>query len=190
MAELASVTLALTDGEISLRCWRDSDAAALAAICRDDVILRWTRVPDGYTEQMARDRTARAESERRAGSALLLAVVTAQTDELLGACDLRLAPQDPGRAEISYMLGAHARGRGVMARAGALLARWAIEELGVARVEGFAHPANAASIAVLRRADFTEEGLLRAYRVKHGRRDDRVVFSLVAGDLPADPQAG
>jgi ribosomal-protein-serine acetyltransferase len=76
-----------------------------------------------------------------------------------------------------------------MARAVALLARWAIEELGIARVEGFAHPANAASIAVLRRAGFTEEGLLREYRVKHGRRDDRVVFSLVRGDLPADPSS-
>jgi RimJ/RimL family protein N-acetyltransferase len=187
MDELAPATLVLADGEIALRCWRDSDAAALAGVCRDDAILRWTRVPDGYTEQMARDRIAQAESERRAGSALLLAVVTAQTDAVLGACDLRLAPQDPGRAEIAYMLGAPARGRGVMARAVALLARWAIEERGVARVEGFAHPANAASVAVLRRAGFTEEGQLREYRVKHGRRDDRIVFSLVRGDLPADP---
>jgi [ribosomal protein S5]-alanine N-acetyltransferase len=136
---------------------------------------------------MALDRIALAESERRAGSALLLAVVTAEADEILGACDLLLAPQDPGRGEISYMLGAPARGRGVMARAVVLLARWAIEELRVARVEGFADPANAASIAVLRRAGFTEEGLLRAYRPKHGRRGDRVVFSLVRGDLPADP---
>jgi RimJ/RimL family protein N-acetyltransferase len=106
-------TLVLTDGDISLRYWRDSDAAGLATMCRDETIVRWTRVPDGYTEQMARDRTARAESERQAGHALLLAVVAAQTDEILGACDLRLAAHDPTRAEIAYMLDGPARGRGL-----------------------------------------------------------------------------
>lgn len=63
MPRLPPATLLLTGGDISLRCWRDSDAAALAVMCRDDTIVRWTRVPDGYTEQMARARTAWAEPE-------------------------------------------------------------------------------------------------------------------------------
>jgi hypothetical protein len=68
MGELPQGMPLLTNGDISLRCWRDSDAAALAEMCRDDAILRWTRVPHGYTEQMARARAARAGSERHAGT--------------------------------------------------------------------------------------------------------------------------
>jgi RimJ/RimL family protein N-acetyltransferase len=81
------------------------------------------------------------------------------------------------------MLGEAARGRGVMTQAVRLLAQWAIEELGVAQIEIFAHPENLASIAVAERAGFVRECLLRGYRVKKGRREDRVVLSLTASGL-------
>ena len=83
------------------------------------------------------------------------------------------------------MLGAHARGRGFAARAIRLLVQWGFTELGLARVTLLTHPDNHAAIAVAERAGFTREGLLRAYREKHGTREDRVVFSL----LPTDPAA-
>jgi RimJ/RimL family protein N-acetyltransferase len=65
--------------------------------------------------------------------ALILAVVKADTDELLGACDLRI--HDVGCAEIAYMLGARARGCGVMTRAVQLISLWAIEQLGIRSLE-------------------------------------------------------
>ena len=170
----------LTDGVIALRAWRQGDVPSLAAVCQDETIVRWTNVPAGYTEEAARARVAQAEAERQAGRALLLAVVGAEDGELLGACDLRLASDDPARAEVAYMLGAHARGSGVMTRAVRLMAGWAIGHLGIERVDALAHPDNLASIAVARRAGFTEEGLLRSYRLKGGRREDRVILSLRA----------
>jgi RimJ/RimL family protein N-acetyltransferase len=136
----------LSDGEVTLRPWRERDAAALAALCQDETIVHWTNVPAEYTEHMAHARIAEAEADREAGRALILAVVDADTDEPLGACDLRLAENDPHQAEVAYMLAEAARGRGVMTRAVRLLSRWAIEELGVAQVEIFAHPENLASI--------------------------------------------
>jgi len=96
--------------------------AALTTLCRDETIVRWTNVPTGYTESMAKARIAEADTERQAGRALMLAVADAATDEALGACDLRI--HDAGHAEIAYMLGAHARGRGVMTRAVLLISRW------------------------------------------------------------------
>jgi RimJ/RimL family protein N-acetyltransferase len=173
----------LSDGVIALRPWRERDAAALAALCQDETIVRWTNVPAGYTEHMARARITEAEADRRAGRALVLAVVDTDTDELLGACDLRIAEKDSHQAEVAYMLGGRARGRGVMTQAVRLLSRWAIEELGVAQVEIFAHPENLASIAVAERAGFVRECLLRGYRVKKGRREDRVALSLTASGL-------
>jgi RimJ/RimL family protein N-acetyltransferase len=173
----------LSDGDITLRPWREADAPALSELCQDAAIVRWTNVPANYTEKMARERVAQAEAERMAGQALILAVV-GSSDEVLGACDLRLAADDPKRAEVAFMLGAPARGHGVMTRAVRVIARWAIEQLGVERVEALAHPENVASIAVAERAGFTKEGLLRGYRIKKMRREDRVVLSL----LPRDAQ--
>lgn len=170
----------LTDGEAALRPWDQADARALAELCQDDAIVRWTNVSVGYTEEMARARVEQAEAERKAGLALLLAVVGADDGALLGACDLRLAADDAKRAEVAYMLGAHARGRGVMTRAVRLLASWAIDDLGLERIEALSHPENHASITVAKRAGFAEEGILRSYRLKNGRREDRVILSLLA----------
>src|SRR5437588_33878 len=54
----------LADGELRLRPWRAEDVPAIAEACRDPEIARWTRVPDDYTEQDARDFVA-ASAERR-----------------------------------------------------------------------------------------------------------------------------
>jgi [ribosomal protein S5]-alanine N-acetyltransferase len=173
----------LSDGTVTLRPWHRQDAAVLTALCQDATIVRWTNVPAGYIEQMAHARIAQAEAERRAGRALILAVVDAQTDEVLGACDLRLPADDRTRAEVGYMLGVHARGRGVMTRAVKLISRWAIEQLGVKRVQILAHPENRASIGVAERAGFQRDGILRRYREKEGRREDRLAFSMTTDSV-------
>jgi RimJ/RimL family protein N-acetyltransferase len=172
----------LTDGEVALRPWHDADARALAALCRDETIVRWTNVPADYTKHMARARVTEAEAERRAGRGLILAVVDARTDDVLGACDLRVTPGEPSVAEVGYMLAEHARGKGVMIRAVQLLSRWAINRLGIDRVLILIHPENRASSAVAEGAGFKREGVLPCYREKKGNREDRVVFSMRAGE--------
>jgi ribosomal-protein-alanine N-acetyltransferase len=176
MAALPLLDPPLSDGTVALRPWHERDALGLAVLCQDDAIVRWTNVPAGYTEQMARARIAEAESDRYAGRALILAVVDAATDDVLGACDLRLIPDDPDHAEVGYMLDARARGQGVMIRAVRLISQWAIKELGIERVQIFAHPENHASIAVAERAGFEREGILPRYREKNGRREDRLAL--------------
>ena len=173
----------LVEGDFALRSWREDDAPALTNICRDDAIARWTRAPANYELDDALAYIGRSEDERRSGRGAYFAVVGAADDRLLGACDLRISPADPLVGEVGFLLGADARGRGVAARAVRLLAQWGFDELGLARVELLTHPANHAAIAVAERAGFVREGLLRAYREKHGTRQDRVVFSR----LPADP---
>jgi len=87
------------------------------------------------------------------------------------------------KAEIGYWVVPEARRRGVGSRATRLLALWAIEHLGLERVELLAHPGNEASQRVAERAGFTREGTLRRYRRRHGVREDLVMFSLLAEDV-------
>ena len=120
---------------------------------------------------------------RSTGSALLYAVCDAQGEQLLGAIDLLFRSSDPAIAEVAYMLGAHARGRGVMTAAVRLICDYAFAELGVRRVELLHHPDNLRSAAVAARADFNREGRLRSYRVKKaGVAEDRIMHALLASD--------
>ena len=64
-----------------------------------------------------------------------------------------------------------------------LIARWAFDDLGIARVALTCAPDNDASQRVAERCGFTCEGLLRSHMpFKDGRRDT-LMFSLLPGEL-------
>lgn len=174
----------LTDGDILLRPWERRDAAAVTAACQDPEIPRWTVVPYHYTQRHARDFVNETAADRAAGRELALAIVDPE-DLLLGAVGLANFDWPDLKGEIGYWITAEARRRRVGTRATRLLAVWAIEQLGLERVELLANPRNEASQQLAERAGFTREGTLRRYRRRHGVREDLVMFSLLAEDLEA-----
>jgi RimJ/RimL family protein N-acetyltransferase len=164
---------------VTLRRWREDDVPAVATICQDPEIPRWTSVPSPYGEEDARKFVGSVLD----GSfhELTLAIADSSADELLGALGLGLPT--PGVGELGYWLGAHARGRGVATRAVRLLCAWALDELSLARIQLHTLPGNVASERVAERAGFTHEGLLRSFAELKGRRVDINMFSLLPGEL-------
>ena len=173
----------LSKGDVLLRPWQRGDVSAVAAACQDPEIPRWTVVPYHYTERHARDFVSGTSADREAGRELALAIVDREDDTLLGAIGLANFGWPDLKAEIGYWIAADARRRGVGVAATRLLAVWAIERLGLERVELLANPRNEASQRLAERAGFTREGTLRHYRRRHGVREDLVMFSLLAEDL-------
>ena len=171
----------LSDGAVTLRPWRESDAPALVGLCRDAEIVRYTRVPANYTEAMARRWMQDKYVTGASGEEAHFAVVAAPDGELLGSLGLHL--ESEGRARVGYFLGAAARGRGIATRAVRLVSRWAFDELGVARLELVTDPENQASQRVAERTGFTREGVLRSFMERKDGRRDAVMFSLLQGDL-------
>jgi RimJ/RimL family protein N-acetyltransferase len=172
----------LADDELRLRPWSLGDVPTVTAACQDPEISRWTVVPHEYTAEHATEFIATRESDRMAGTEIAFAVVD-HGGALLGAIGMSNFDWNDHKAEIGYWMERMARGRGFGTRALQLLSRWAIEGLGLERVELLANPANAASQRVAARAGFTREGLLRGYRTRHGAREDLVMFSLLPEDL-------
>jgi RimJ/RimL family protein N-acetyltransferase len=70
-------------------------------------------------------------------------------------------------------------------RALALLSRWALEEVGFARLDLQASVANPGSLRVAERCGYVREGRLRRAWYRGEGREDMVLFSLVDGDLAA-----
>jgi RimJ/RimL family protein N-acetyltransferase len=80
---------------------------------------------------------------------------------------------------------ADVRGRGYTTRALVLVARWALAQDDVARVQLRADPENVASCRVAEKAGFRREGVLRSFHwnSRLGRRQDYAVYSLLPGEL-------
>jgi len=166
----------LTDGVVRVRALRETDIPALVAACQDPEIPRWTRVPSPYTVEDARRFLALAATEARAGAGLALAVARAGDDRLVGTIGLFDLHGSTG--EIGYWIAAEARGRGVAARAAALVRDWAHAELGLDTLEILAHRENVPSQRVAERAGFTDTGAIRtAPQMPPGRREGYKLYA-------------
>jgi RimJ/RimL family protein N-acetyltransferase len=171
----------LRDGHIVLRPWRLEDVPRVTQICQDPEIVRWTLVPSPYDESDARtwiEQTLRDWDDRAHAT-------FAVTDggEVVGAIGLRLHRHYSVNGSIGYWVAREARGRGVATTALRLLARWALEEARLPRLELVTDPGNAPSQKVAERAGFRQEGILRSYVERRGKREDCIIFSLLPGEL-------
>ncbi len=145
----------LSDGVITLRAKGRGDLDALVAICQDPAISHWTRVPSPYTREEAETWIAASELDMQAGRAIDWLAVDERAEIV---ASIAVQGISAGGGEIGYWVAASARGRGVATRAVRLAARWALEELGLDRLEIRTHEDNLASQGVARVAGFTETG--------------------------------
>lgn len=170
----------LTDGVVVLRRWSVDDLPCVEAASRDPRIPEMTTVPPVYTEAEGLAWIERQHGRLTLGDGLSLAIADGADGVARGYVGLLLRKDAPGTAGIGYWLVRHARGGGRAARAVALLARWALTDAGLARVEAHVEPGNEASERVLERAGFRREALLRSYLAFSNRRADALVYALLA----------
>lgn len=174
-----------SDGVVTLRRWRASDAADVARACADPEIARWLPVPVPYTQEVALAYVdGIVPTEWFDGAVANVAVTDATGGDLLGAIGLIRRGDRVG--EVGYWVAPWARRRGVASRATVLHTGWGFEALDLARVELLTDVANTASQRVAERAGFTREGVSRSVRpVPRGTdRVDMVVWSLLPRDVP------
>jgi RimJ/RimL family protein N-acetyltransferase len=186
MGELPLPDPQLQADSVRLRAWSQADVPAIVAACQDLSIARWSPViPHPYGTGDAVAWLAGQEPARLAGEGLDLAVVASETGSILGSIGLTNASTILRRAAIGYWLAPEARGHGYMTTAVRLLAAWAFEHLGLARLELTTDPQNDASQHVAERCGFRREGYMRSHmRILHsGERRDSLLYGLLPEDL-------
>lgn len=151
----------LTDGIVTLRRWRHTDAQAVFEACQDPLIARFIPIPQPYTMAVATDFVARRDAETTAGPSAHLAIADAMTDRAIGSIS-RHGP-DGHRAMFGYWLAPGARGQGRMTRALLRIVDWSLATTDVIRLELYTDVENDASGSVARRAGFGFEGVRRAW---------------------------
>lgn len=162
------------------------DVDRIVTACTDAETRRWLPLPWPYGEAEATSFVeTHAADALRQGTGLVSAIEVG--GQLGGMIDLNRANWTGQAAEIGYWISPDRRGRGLAGRAAGLLARWALREQDLERVEIRAAADNLASQRAAEAAGFHREGVLRSAGFTHSGRVDLVVFGLVRADLRRAP---
>jgi len=151
----------------------------LAIIEGDDDVFRFTRVPADPDESFVRSWIKRYENGWTDGTCAGFAIEDLG-GTLLGFASLVGLDLPASEAELGYLVDRRERGRGIATRSLVLLTGWALDDVGLDRVELMIQPENTASAVVAERAGYTLEGVLRSKHIRDGRRADFGIWSRVA----------
>ncbi|MEU1281486.1 GNAT family N-acetyltransferase [Streptomyces sp. NPDC005805] len=151
-----------------LRPWRMEDVAALVEVSRDQALRRWAS--SGVDNDSDGTRWVQAQQQGwAAGDRFGFAVLETQPDsvraQLVGNVVLKKVTFGKPAAEVGYWTAAHARGRGVAARALEALTNWAFDAFeadGLERLELLHQVDNLASCRVAQKSRYDFDTLLPA----------------------------
>lgn len=171
----------LSDGVITLRSPVEADAAAVvAAVVASAAELRpfmpWASHDYDEAAALAWIRGERDPDEEQY-------LIIGDDGEVAGGCGLGPIDRRNNVANLGYWLRSDRTGRGWATRATRLLARHALTEAGIERVEIVMAVENEASRRVAERAGATFEGTMRRRFLLHGHQHDAHLFSLIRADL-------
>ena len=179
--ELSPPEPPLGDGVIALRPFLDDDVPQLVEALSDPEVSRWTTIPFPYSEENGRLWVKRANELWRNREDTPLAVTETATGRLLGGIGMTIKA---GIGTFGYWIREDARGRGLAPAALRLLCRWAVDELGLERLQLMTIPGNTSSERVAEKSGFQREGLLRRYFPQRDTRVDVWMWSLLPEELP------
>jgi RimJ/RimL family protein N-acetyltransferase len=174
----------LNGATVTLRELRASDAPSLFALLTTEEVARFISPPpnsvDGFEKFIAW--TLR---QRSVGAYACFAVTLDATDTAIGIFQLRQLEQGFGTAEWGFALGSAYWGSGVFQEGAELLVRFAIETVGVHRLEARAAVRNGRGNGALRKVGAVQEGLLRKSFLKDGEYLDQALWTILAEDWKA-----
>ena len=133
-----------------------------------------------YLPEHAEQFVGPVAAETWAGGGGSFAVEELADGGLVGAMTLFGVRDGVGTA--GYWTVADRRGRGLTGEALRVLSGWALDDLGVRRVELIADPANTGSCRTAESAGFQAEGVLRQRYLHRDVPGDVVLYALLAGD--------
>ncbi len=173
----------LTDGVVTLRLAQAGDRAAVAAMDEDAEIRRWVEYRLTPWEE-AGNEIAYLQMMWSLRQGVLFTILV--DDELAGLIEVEF--RHPRTARVHYRVRRELRRRRLATRALRLVSDWVIDELGLNRVEVWAHGGNVASQGVADRAGLRREGVLRqATGFDGSEAHDKVYFGRLANDPRPPP---
>jgi RimJ/RimL family protein N-acetyltransferase len=169
----------LTGKTVTLRELEVTDAPALFAMLTTEEVSRFISPPPSTIEGFERF-IIWARGEREAGRYACFAVVPHGMDTAVGLFQVRQLEPDFATAEWGFALGSAYWGKGMFIDGGEMVVDFAIEALGVRRLEARAAVANGRGNGALRKLGAVQEGVLRRSFYKNGQHLDQMLWSILS----------
>ena len=167
---------------VRLRQLGRADVRALFEIFSDPAVVQfWSSeaLTDMHGAQALLDEI---DASRADGKLLQWGVALAEDDQVVGTTTLASWDRAHRRAELGFALRRDCWGRGLGTEAVRRIVAFAFDELDLHRLEADADPRNEASIRILKRLGFSEEGYLRERYLLGGEPQDAVFLGLLRSE--------
>ncbi len=182
----------LATERLTLRPLRPADADAVHRLVNDwEVVRMLSQLPFPYPRPLADKWIASTVEQLQRGTAYHLAITGEEDgrEMLIGCIGLRLDIK-PRVGHLGYWLGRRFWGPGVGTEAASRLARWALANLDLDRLEAHVADDNPASAVVLRRAGFRDVGTGSEPFLARGGKHPVTRFEATRDDLSVKPESG
>lgn len=168
----------LVGKKVTLRELEVSDAPALFAMLTPEEVSRFISPPPTTVEGFERFITW-ACAERAAGRYACFAVVPHGMQTAIGLFQVRQLEPGFATAEWGFALGSAFWGTGMFIDGAELAVNFAVETVGVLRLEARAAVANGRGNGALRKLGAVQEGVLRRSFLKNGEFLDQMLWSIL-----------
>ncbi len=122
--------------------------------------------------------------QRHSGIGRTFFLFKRNSDELIGGISLtRITFGITRSAMLGYWMGVDYAKQGNMQKAVPAVLEFAFGNLKLERVEAACLPTNPTSIHLLKKSGFSEEGYAREYLEINGKREDHILFAILASEL-------
>ena len=171
----------LTGSNFTLRELRLEDAPSLVAMLTTEEVSRFISPPPTTVEGFEKF-IEWALGERGAGSYVCFAVVPTGCETAVGLFQLRSIEQGFVNAEWGFALGSQFWGTGLFIEGARLVVDFAVDVVGIERLEARAAVANGRGNGALRKLGAVQEGLLRRSFLRDGVYHDQLLWGILAED--------
>ena len=169
----------LGGAKVTLRELELTDAPTLFAMLTPEEVSRFISPPPTTVEGFEKF-ILWARAERAAGRYACFAVVPNGMTTAIGLFQIRQLEPGFATAEWGFAIGSQFWGTGVFVDGGHMVVDFAVEVLGVRRLEARAAVANGRGNGALRKLGAVQEGVLRRSFLKNGQHLDQMLWSILA----------
>ena len=144
----------------------------LGLTTNEEFLKEQEKVKGGYTTY---DRTI-----------LQFKLILKETNEVIGSCGFHNWYSLHSRAEFGYSLTKEEfKQKGYMSEAVKTIIDYGFTIMNLNRIEAFVGPTNIASLSIVNKLGFIQEGYLKQHYFKDGIIEDSIIFSLLKADYEA-----
>ncbi|MGF6352315.1 ribosomal-protein-alanine N-acetyltransferase [Paenibacillus sp. 4624] len=165
-----------------LRAATDRDSGDLLALYSDETVVEYMPLDPFESEQDALDEMSWYRKIFKEQTGLRWMIEDKQSHRVIGTCGYLGYEEGHHRAEIGYDLLSSCWGKGVMTEVARAVLEFGFNQMQLNKIEAKVDPGNEASIRLLYKLGFQQEGLLRQHEFEKGRYVDLALFSKLQSD--------